>query len=153
LVVLFTAAAPYNRAMFNSSNTLDKPVSSEAAKKDTISVRLQHITNELREIHESLTSSETADPRILTDFRDALNRVRNAAWAVEQLANSKTSQTDPMSVMSVLAGERVRVTYQLCKLVMGDLSNEEIRFKLGQLMELHEAVQELEKKLANAITA
>lgn len=139
--------------MFNSTKTLETPFpASTSEKEETISVRLQHITRELREIHESLTSSEQADPRILTDFRDALNRVRNAAWAVEQLANSKTSETDPMSVMSVLAGERVRVTYQLCKLVMGDLSNEDIRFKLGQLMELHEVVQELEKKLAGSIT-
>jgi predicted Fe-Mo cluster-binding NifX family protein len=52
----------------------------------------------------------------------------------------------------VLAGERVRVTYQLCKLVMSDLSNEGIRFKLGQVMELHEVVEQLEKKLAEAIT-
>jgi hypothetical protein len=150
--VLFATKPTYNRYMSNAGNALEKPLSETTLKGDTISVRLQHITNELREIHQSLTSSEQADPRILTDFRDALNRVRNTAWAVEQLANSKMSQTDPMSVVSVLAGERVRVTYQLCKLVMSDLSNEEIRFKLGQVMELHEVVEQLEKKLAEAIT-
>src|SRR3954463_16468675 len=98
-------------------NTIEKR---DSGLDETISVRLQHVTNELREIHESLTSSEEADPRILTDFRDALNRVRNTAWAVEQYANSKTSETDPKAVLSVLAGERVRVTFQLFKLVEGD---------------------------------
>jgi hypothetical protein len=118
---------------------------------ETISVRLQHVTNELREIHELLTSSEAADPRILTDFRDALNRVRNTAWAVEQFANSKVSETDPKAVLSVLAGERVRVTFQLCKLVQGDLANADIRFQVGQLMQLREAIQELEQKLEAAL--
>jgi hypothetical protein len=99
-----------------------------------------------------LTSSETADPRILTDFRDALNRVRNTAWAVEQFANSKVSETDPKAVLSVLAGERVRVTFQLCRLVESDLANADIKFQIGQLMQLREAIQELEHKLATAVS-
>ncbi len=124
---------------------------SSAFTNDSISVRLQTVTSELREIHNLLTCSEEADPRILTDFRDALNRVRNAAWAVEQFANSKVSDTDPKTVMSVLAGERVRVTYQLCKLVEGDLSNSEIKFQIGQLMQLHEATKDLVRNLDAAV--
>jgi two-component sensor histidine kinase len=118
---------------------------------DSISVRLQTVTSELREIHNLLTKSEEADPRILTDFRDALNRVRNAAWAVEQFANSKMSDTDPKTVMSVLAGERIRVTFQLCKLVQSDLSNSEIKFQMGQLMQLQEATKELVRNLDAAV--
>ena len=137
--------------MQNSYNTVEEGSASTAEFHDTISVRLQHVTNELREIHELLTSSEAADPRILTDFRDALNRVRNTAWAVEQYANSKVSETDPKAVLSVLAGERVRVTFQLCKLVQSDLSNVEIKFQIGQLMQLREAIQELELKLETAL--
>lgn len=137
--------------MQNSYNTLESAAAPVAELHETISVRLQHVTNELREIHGLLTSSEAADPRILTDFRDALNRVRNTAWAVEQYANSKVSETDPKAVLSVLAGERVRVTFQLCKLVQGDLANPDIRFQVGQLMELREAIQELEHKLETAL--
>jgi hypothetical protein len=53
----------------------------------------------------------------------------------------------------VLAGERVRVTFQLCKLVQSDLSNVEIKFQIGQLMQLREAIQELEQKLELALKA
>jgi hypothetical protein len=139
--------------MQNSYNTIEAGTAPTAEFHETISTRLQHVTNELREIHELLTSSEAADPRILTDFRDALNRVRNTAWAVEQYANSKVSETDPKAVLSVLAGERVRVTFQLCKLVQSDLSNAEIKFQIGQLMQLREAVQELEHKLETAVSS
>jgi hypothetical protein len=139
--------------MQNSYNTMDAGATPVKELHETISVRLQHVTSELREIHELLTSSEAADPRILTDFRDALNRVRNTAWAVEQFANSKVSETDPKAVLSVLAGERVRVTFQLCKLVQSDLSNVEIKFQIGQLMQLREAIQELEQKLKLALKA
>jgi hypothetical protein len=136
--------------MSNTSSATENTPSS-SLNDDSISVRLQSVTSELREIHNLLTSSEEADPRILTDFRDALNRVRNAAWAVEQFANSKMSDTDPKTVMSVLAGERVRVTFQLCKLVQSDLSNKEIKFQIGQLMQLHEATKELVRNLDAAV--
>ena len=137
--------------MRNPTSTLETSANSPSTKDDSISVRLQVVTNELREIHERLTASEEADHRILTDFRDAVNRVRNAAWAVEQFANSKMTDTDPKTVISVLAGERVRVTYQLCKLVQGDLSNAEIKFQTGQLLELREATKELVSKLDEAV--
>ena len=138
--------------MLNQSSTLETSANSAQPKDDSISVRLQVVTNELREIHELLTTSEEADHRILTDFRDALNRVRNAAWAVEQFANSKMTDTDPKTVISVLAGERVRVTYQLCRLVQGDLGNSQIKFQTGQLLELREATKDLVKKLDEAVT-
>ena len=90
------------------------------------------------------------DPSILTDFRDAVNRVRNTAWAVEQYANSKHTETDPQTVLSVLAGERIRVAYQLCKLIQSDLANQDIQFQKGQLLQFRDASQELERQLKQA---
>jgi two-component sensor histidine kinase len=117
----------------------------------TISVRLERVTNELREIQELLKQEENVDPRILTDFRDAVNRVRNTAWAVEQYANSKTTETDPQTVVSVLAGERVRVAYQLCRLIQADLSTEGIQFQKGQLLRFRDVATELERQLGEAV--
>ncbi len=122
-----------------------------ATRSKSITERLQHVTEELREIQDLLTSKEAVDPRILTDFRDAVNRVRNTAWAVEQYANSKHTETDPQTVLSVLAGERVRVAYQLCKLIQTDLSNPHIRFSKGQLLEFRHATNELEQNLVDAV--
>ena len=110
-------------------------------------VRLQRVANELRQIEDMLASEEELDPRILADFRDAVNRVRNTAWGVEQYANSKTTDTDPKTVLTVLAGERVRVAYQLCKLVQADLANPDIQLQKGQLLQLGRAIQELARQL------
>jgi hypothetical protein len=104
-------------------------VSSSSGVNASISVRLQSFTNELRQIQDLLASEKELDPRILTDFRDAVNRVRNTAWGLEQYANSKTTETDPKTVLTVLAGERVRVAYQLCKLVQADLANPRHSFR------------------------
>ena len=117
----------------------------------SISVRLEKVTDELRKIQELLTSEAEVDGSILTDFRDAVNRVRNTAWAVEQFANSKLTETDPTTVLSVLAGERIRVAYQICKLIEGDLANTEIQFQKGQLLQLREIAKALEQKLDETV--
>lgn len=118
-----------------------------SAGEGSISARLRHLTEELRHIQNLLASGEELDPRILTDFRDAVNRVRNAAWALQQYAASKATEKDPSTVLCVVAGERVRVTYQLCKLVHADLEQPEIEFQKGQLLELREATHQLSQRL------
>jgi hypothetical protein len=126
-------------------------VNSSSAGDTSISVRLQNITNELRQIQDLLTTEQEVDPRILTDFRDSVNRVRNTAWAMEQYANSKTTETDPALLLTLLAGERVRVAYQLCRLVQVDLANREVRFQKGQLLQLRDAAQELASGLGQIV--
>jgi hypothetical protein len=130
---------------------LEKAVSSSSSGKAPISVRLQNVTSELRQIQDLLASQKELDPRILIDFRDAVNRVRNTAWGMEQYANSKTAETDPNAVLTVLAGERVRVTYQLCKHLQADLANPEVQFQRGRLLQLRDTVQELSRQLGGVV--
>jgi hypothetical protein len=122
-------------------------VSSTSPTAPSISVRLQSVTNDLRKIQELLTLEQGVDARLLTDFRDAVNRVRNTAWAVDQYANMAATESDPHTVVSVLAGERVRVTYQLCKLIQSDLANPAIRLQKGQLLQLRDTAAELQHQL------
>ena len=117
----------------------------------SISVRLQNVTTELRQIEDLLTSEKGVEPRILTDFRDALNRVRNTAWAVEQYLNMGTTEADSSNVISVLTGERVRVAYQLCRLVQADLAKDETAFQKGQLLQLRDVTQDLGRQLDKAV--
>ncbi len=116
---------------------------STVSSKAKVSPRLQRITEELREIHEALLSGADLDGRILTDFRDAMNRVRNTAWVMQQYGESKATDKDPNKVLSMLAAERLRACYQLSKVLRADLQNEDIRFQKGQLLELHEATRQL----------
>ena len=56
---------------------------------------------ELQRLHEVLLAGDL-EPRVLTDFRDALNRVRTAAWAAQQYVIRKDTEQD--SQRSVIVG-------------------------------------------------
>jgi hypothetical protein len=86
---------------------------------------------ELQRLHKILLAG-TLEPRILTDFRDALNRVRTAAWAAQQYVIRKETEQDSGSVLSLLVGERVRVTYQLCQAISDDLKTNGYRLSSRQ---------------------
>jgi hypothetical protein len=130
---------------------MEKAMSSNSGNSSSISVRLQDVTVALRKIQDSLSSAKEVDPSILTDFRDAVNRIRNTAWAVEQYLSSKTTESDPQIVLTLLARERVLIAYKLCKLIQADLENPEIHFQTGQLLQFRDAMNELERLLGGAV--
>ena len=55
--------------------------STEPDAKEAISARLQRATDELRQL-EKLIRSASIDPRVLDDFREALDHTRLTAWGV-----------------------------------------------------------------------
>ena len=112
----------------------------------SVSVRLQSATSELHEV-EALMASADLDARILSDFRDAVNRVRTTAWATQQYAETKDTERDPSKVLSMLAGERVRAAYQLCRAIGQDLNRPDLRFQPDQLLQLRTAAKELMQQL------
>ena len=91
------------------------------------------------------------DPHILADFRDALNRVRTAAWAAQQYVIRKETEQESGSVLSLLAGERVRLTYQLCQAISDDMKRTDIDFQAGSLIQLHEATKALTEQVERVI--
>jgi hypothetical protein len=126
-------------------------VSTKPSTAPKVSEKLQGLTDELRRIQGLMTTGSDFDPRILSEFRDTVNRVRTTAWAMQQYVETKENDRDTASVLTLLAGERIRAAYQLCELIRADLKNEEVRFQKGQLLELNEAVQSLAKELSEAV--
>jgi len=124
---------------------------SELASAVEVSQRLEKVIAELRNLHELLLSGEGLDARILTDFRDALNRVRNTAWSAQQYLAQKTTGADSAGVLSLLTGERVRVAYQLCQALQADLKNSEIKFQTGPLIQLYLATKALTEQLGDVV--
>lgn len=114
--------------------------------------KLKGITEELHRVQGMLTTPTDFDPRILAEFRDALNRVRTAAWAMQQYVEHQLRDQDPNGVINLLAGERVRAGYQICKLISEDLHNDGVQIQKGQLLELNDAVQELAQELQKAVS-
>ncbi len=123
---------------------------SEADSRLSVSSRLQKAITELQGLQNVLLSGDL-DPQVLVDFRDAVNRVRNSAWAAEQYVARKESDRGSTSVLSFLAGERIRVAYQLCRNISDDLTRTDIEFQAGSLVQLHEVMKSLTEQLEGVI--
>jgi hypothetical protein len=118
----------------------------ESKGKTDMDDRLENAIVELLALQEVLSSDEV-DGRILSDFRDALNRVRNTAWAAQKYVASREFNEGTAGLSSFLAGERVRCAFQLCRTIDEDLQLDEVKFQRGQLAQLQGAVTGLSRQL------
>src|SRR6266568_2356352 len=98
------------------SNFMTESLSSETEVISTAQSRLETAITELQGLQELLLSGDIP-PLILADFRDALNRVRNTAWAAQQYVVRKENDQDSTTVLSFLAGERIRAAHHLCQAI------------------------------------
>jgi hypothetical protein len=128
-----------------------KAMASNIAYAPDIPTTLQSVTNELRRLQDVLLLAEDLDPRILTDFRDVVNRARNTAWAVHQYGELIADEKEPNPIGSILAGERIRTIGQLCKLIETDLGDPQIHLQDGQVLGLYNTTQELGHRLRELI--
>lgn len=112
--------------------------------------RLENAISELQGLHELLLSGDL-DPEVLADFRDSLNRVRTAAWAAQQYVARKETDQDSTSVLSFLAGERIRAAHHLCQAVSEDLRRNDIEIQAGSLVQLYEVMSDLTEQLKGVI--
>src|ERR1035438_3890942 len=115
-----------------------------------VRLRLKNGIAELQGLHKLLLSSNV-DADVLADLRDALNRVRNTAWVAQQYVIRKESDQEPTSVLSLLAGERIRAAYQLCQALSDDLKRTDIEFQRGSLVQLYEVTKTLTEQLNEII--
>ena len=120
-------------------------MSAEPAFNPSVSQRLRAVTNELEQIDQLLVSEQLGS-EVLTDFRDAVNRVRTTAWAVAQVLESGEESAN---ALAILANERVRVAYRLCRLIDGDLANGAA--KSGTLVQLYLATRDLSQRLSEVL--
>ena len=125
-------------------------MNSGAGTATDTSDRLKAAIAELGGIQSLLVAGEL-DPRILTDFRDAVNRIRNTAWAAYQYTESKITGDDSRSILSIVAGERIRAAYQLCQAIQNDLDTTDVHLQAGQLIQLHAATKSLTDKLSDVV--
>jgi hypothetical protein len=102
---------------------------------------------------EKLLLAGEIDERLLRDLRTAVNRVRNTAWGVQQYIGQKEVGQDPETLLTILAGERIRTAYSLCQAVSSDLKKPEISFQPGSLLQLQEALRKLETDVSAALSA
>jgi hypothetical protein len=124
-------------------------VKARLAKNPALSMRFKSAIKELQALHK-LLGCDDVDPRVLVDFRDALNRVRNGMGGAT-IRGHKLFDQAPTSMASLLASERVRAACQLCRSIREDLEGEEIQFQKGQLTELYGVATQLTEQLRKEV--
>jgi hypothetical protein len=114
---------------------------------EPLTERLKTATQELQEL-ERLVLSGDFSPRVLSEFRSAVDNIRQTAWAVQQWTERKEQRRDPYSVLGVLSQERVRRATQINKDLALDLESLELSFETEGLAELFRATETLSSRLA-----
>jgi len=112
-----------------------------------IAQRLQSATEELKVLEQLIVSSRFS-PRILSDFRNAVDSMRQTARVVQMWVGLEQEQRDPYSAIATLSADRVRRATQIARDLTLDLQCMEVDFGTEGIRELYQAIEELHERLA-----
>jgi hypothetical protein len=112
-----------------------------------VTFRLKMAIDDLLKLEKAIRSVGM-DPRVLREFRDAVDYVRKTAWALQELQERQVQQRDTATVRSLLTDERVRRATQLSKALVSDLDSHEVTDGTAGAAELFRAIEGLYRRLA-----
>jgi hypothetical protein len=119
----------------------------DQGRERSVSERLKATTDELQKL-EQLVVSGDCSPRVLSEFRGAVDSIRQTAWAVQQWIELQRQHRDPYTVLGILSEERVRRATQIAKDLTMDLESLELGLETEGLATLFHAVEGLRERLA-----
>jgi hypothetical protein len=113
-----------------------------------VTFRLKMAIDNLLKLEEAIRSGGM-DPRVLREFRDAVDHVRKTAWALQELQERQTQQRDTATVRSLLTEERVRRATQISKELASDFDSREVTDGTTGAADLFRAIEDLYRRLAS----
>ncbi len=131
-------ATPYSREGVSQGIVVELVVPSESFWG--VNLQVKKTSAELQKL-EKLLRTEGIDPRLLNEFRDAVDYVRTAAKVVQQLREHQLHGRDDDDVTSVLVSERIRRATNLCMEVITDLESGKVRHHTKGTDEFFRAVE------------
>jgi len=111
-----------------------------------ITYRLKKAATDLRVLEDELKSGGS-DPRVLEEFRDAVDHVRKSAWAVYEWQDRQFKKKDAGTVLSLLTTERVRRATQLNDAIVADLNAAQLTPETPGIAEFAQAVGRIRQRL------
>ena len=116
-----------------------------------VTFRLKMAIDDLMKLEKDMKDSRSGgmDPRVLREFRDAVDYVRKTAWALQELQERQAHQRDIATVRSLLTDERVRRATQLSKALASDLESQEVGDATPGTAELFRAIEILHQRLTD----
>ncbi|HKV05168.1 MAG TPA: hypothetical protein VJO53_08700 [Candidatus Acidoferrales bacterium] len=97
---------------------------------------------------EQVMKSGSVDPRILREFRDAVDYVRKTAWAVQEWRERQLQDHDPHTLLPLITGERIRRATQLSQAIAEDLAAREVTRDTAGIVEYFRAIKSAYESLA-----
>ncbi len=113
-----------------------------------VNFQLRKTSAELVKIEQAIKSGGV-EPRILTEFRDAVDYVRKTAWAVQEWQERQLQHHDPHTVLPLLIAERIRRATQLNKAITTDLATHEVTRETTGIDEFFRSVESLYQRVAD----
>jgi hypothetical protein len=113
-----------------------------------VNFQLKKTSAELAKIKQAIKSGGV-DPRILSEFRDAVDYVRKTAWAVQEWQERQLQKHDPQTVLPLLTIERIRRATQLNKAITTDLAAHGVTRETTGIDEFFRAVESLHQRVAD----
>jgi hypothetical protein len=116
-----------------------------------VNFRLKKTSAELVRLNHAMQSG-SIDPRILREFRDAVDYVRKTAWAAEEWQERQLQRRDPQTVLPLITAERIRRATQLSDAISADLAAHEVTSETVGLQDFFRAVGRVYQHLKDLFT-
>ena len=130
------------------SGNSGRPASKAAS--GNMSVQITRTIAELNQVEQALVV-DRVDPRIIAQFHDAVEHIRQTAWSAVQWVELNNSGGDPFEVLPQLEAERMHMLRKLAHNVTADLDSGSIsRFTEG-ISQVYEVVQALYRGLRKIV--
>jgi hypothetical protein len=111
-----------------------------------VTFRLKMAVDDLLKLEKAIRSGGM-DPRVLREFRDAVDYIRKTAWALQELQERQAQHRDTATVRSLLSTERVRRATQLSDALSADLDNQEVSDETVGTSDLFRSIEGLYQRL------
>lgn len=132
-----------------------QPFSSGMARSATpnssqIAVQVTRTMAELNQVEQGLVIDKV-DPRIIAQFHDSVEHMRQTAWSVVQWVELLSNGGDPFEVLPQLEAERMHMLRKLAHNVTADLDSGSITRYTEGISEIYEVVQTLYRGLRKIV--
>lgn len=117
-----------------------------------VNFQLRKTSSELVQLEHAIRSGGI-DPRILMDFRDAVDYVRKTAWAVQEWQERQLRHHDTHTLIPLLTTERIRRGAQLNNAIAADLTANQVSRETPGIEKLFDAVTRMHQLLADLLKA
>ena len=107
---------------------------------------------QLRDL-ETLVSAndDQVDPRLLSEFRSALDHARSTTAAVEQWVDLQQQDRDPFPVLAAIESSRIRLTASFMRELVMDIDASTLHLGSEGIKELYESARQLHLRIEQLI--